>query len=219
MSRKRSKKDTKPVVVHVIEVFSDESNEPGWLYYSPKTPEAVAKRFAEISGSVGENEFEPIGHEPDVKAWFIAEPSSLMSEKVEGYADKFEEVLDAQYPGSGEAPGWVYCAECATKEPCKVWNLKTVMAYGYAIVEDDPWMDMLRTFNDFLNGVLKEPSGMSVKSAAKTLGVEWPVTKEGLEQAFKKAAMKAHPDLGGSDAAMKALLMAREVLMRSQGSV
>lgn len=51
-----------------------------------------------------------------------------------------------------------------------------------------------------------------LSSAARTLGITWPASKEQVKKAFAKAAMKTHPDLGGSDAAFIAVKQARDVL-------
>lgn len=206
----------KKTVVHVIEVYATESEENGWLFYSPKTPKPLEEKLTALAGEVGEDEFASVSHEPEVKGWFIAEHMPISSEDVGETGEKFEEVLDAHF---GE---WVFCTDCAKREPCRVWNLKTVMLHGYDIVETDPWAEMLTYVNDFLKNMLSSSSksigNMSVEAAAKTIGVSWPVSPEDLEKAFKRAAMKAHPDRGGSDAAMRVVLTAREVLTKAMAT-
>lgn len=63
---------------------------------------------------------------------------------------------------------------------------------------------------------LKRKKEDAKKKAAKTLEVEWPCEREAITRAFRKAAMKAHPDLGGTDAAMRDVLEARDVLLSQE---
>lgn len=57
-----------------------------------------------------------------------------------------------------------------------------------------------------------------LEQAAAVLGLTWPCTKEELNVAFKKAALQAHPDRGGSTEAMAALNNARDTLSKALGS-
>ena len=203
----------KKTTVHVIEVFAIESEENGWLFYSPKTPKPLEEKLVALAGEVDDDEFAPVSHEPEVKAWFIAESMPIVNDDVGELGKKFEEALDSHF---GD---WVFCQACSEREPCRVWNLKTVMVHGYDIVETDPWGEMLSVFEDLLKNMLssreKGIKGMSVEAAAKVLGVGWPLTQEELEKAFKRAAMRAHPDHGGNDALMRTVLTAREVLKKA----
>lgn len=52
-----------------------------------------------------------------------------------------------------------------------------------------------------------------LSSAAKTLGVTWPASKEEIKKAFKRAALKSHPDMGGSDQAFIQVKQARDLLV------
>ncbi len=54
-----------------------------------------------------------------------------------------------------------------------------------------------------------------LKSAARQLAISWPATKDEVKKAFRKAALKAHPDLGGNDQAFIAATKARDTLMAS----
>lgn len=51
-------------------------------------------------------------------------------------------------------------------------------------------------------------------AAAAALGLGWPVGREEIVRAFRKAAFERHPDRGGSDQAMIAALLARDILLR-----
>lgn len=215
VTKGRKRSIGKKTTVHVIEVFAIESGELGWLFYSPKTPKPLEQKLSSLAGDVEDHEFAPVSHEPEVKGWFIAESMPISSEDVGEIGKKFEEALDSQF---GD---WVFCQACADREPCRVWNMKTIMVHGYDIVETDPWAEMLSMFEGILKNMLQSPSksvkGMSVEAAAKVLGIGWPVTQEELEKAFKRAAMRAHPDHGGNDALMRTVLMAREVLRKAMG--
>lgn len=52
-----------------------------------------------------------------------------------------------------------------------------------------------------------------LSDAAKTLGVTWPASKEEIKKAFKKAALRSHPDMGGSDQAFIQVKQARDTLI------
>lgn len=51
-----------------------------------------------------------------------------------------------------------------------------------------------------------------LSAAAHTLGITWPTTKDQIKLAFVKAVMKAHPDMGGTDAAFIRVKQARDTL-------
>jgi hypothetical protein len=52
------------------------------------------------------------------------------------------------------------------------------------------------------------------RAAASELGVAWPCTRAAVARAFVAAALRAHPDHGGTDDAMRRLLEARAELRR-----
>lgn len=62
-------------------------------------------------------------------------------------------------------------------------------------------------------GDRKVTKGMSPEQAARLLGLSWPCAKDAIAPAFKKAALRAHPDRGGSDEAMAKINAARETLV------
>lgn len=55
----------------------------------------------------------------------------------------------------------------------------------------------------------RTPAGV----AASILGVEWPASREQVIAAFRRAALRAHSDMGGSDEEMRKVLIARDVLL------
>ena len=50
-------------------------------------------------------------------------------------------------------------------------------------------------------------------SACAMLGLKWPVTKEGVKQAYRNRSKTAHPDTGGSHEEFQAVKEAYELLM------
>jgi hypothetical protein len=54
-----------------------------------------------------------------------------------------------------------------------------------------------------------------IEAAVRVLGLTWPTTRAQVTKAFRIAALKAHPDLGGTDAAMRAVIEARDVLLKA----
>lgn len=89
-----------------------------------------------------------------------------------------------------------WCARCLRGDPCDVWDIDLLLSEGF------------------------EPRGKrtprwvsrSTKEAAVTLGVPWPSDRKTIQLAFKKLALKFHPDHGGTDSDMKVLIEARERL-------
>lgn len=58
---------------------------------------------------------------------------------------------------------------------------------------------------------------MIAQEAATVMQVELPIDDKAVKRAFKKLALERHPDHGGSDAAMRQLIEARDVLLREGG--
>jgi hypothetical protein len=66
-------------------------------------------------------------------------------------------------------------------------------------------------------GAARADANLSPELAAAMLGLAWPCTADELAAAYKRAARIAHPDAGGSDAAMKKINEARDVLRAAVG--
>lgn len=83
-----------------------------------------------------------------------------------------------------------------------------------------PWNEIFeaafRTFS-FFTEVPVAVQIRPLEEAAMLLGLTWPCTKDELNIAFKAAALKAHPDRGGSTEAMAKLNNAREILLKALG--
>lgn len=58
---------------------------------------------------------------------------------------------------------------------------------------------------------------MTTAEAMVVLTLTWPCTKEQLVTAFRREALKAHPDRGGSEAAIKKVVLARETMAQAMG--
>lgn len=92
----------------------------------------------------------------------------------------------------------------------------------YKQVADDVFDIMQEVYNTVRAERLSKGAGaaasasaarMTHMQAAEILGVEWPCDEATLKAAFRRAAINAHPDRGGSEALMKKVLAAREVLV------
>jgi len=90
----------------------------------------------------------------------------------------------------------------------------------------DPWAEMEAFFTRFASdfaaasasGGAASPqaaAAMTPEQAAVLLGVTLPVTKDVLDRAFRVAALKSHPDRGGSNEAMMRVVQARAVLKQN----
>jgi len=54
-----------------------------------------------------------------------------------------------------------------------------------------------------------------IADALRELSVSWPYTSEDVRAAFKEAALRRHPDRGGSEEAMRRAVEARDTLLRA----
>jgi len=52
-------------------------------------------------------------------------------------------------------------------------------------------------------------------AAAQTLGITWPASREQVKKAFRASALRSHPDTGGTNEGMKAVIEARDILLRA----
>jgi hypothetical protein len=87
-----------------------------------------------------------------------------------------------------EFPGW--CKRCFEGDACKHWSLGLLQDEGYGPSESQ-----------------------RVEQAAKRLGLRWPWTQDHVIRAFRARIQFAHPDHGGTDAAMRQLLGDRDRLL------
>lgn len=85
-------------------------------------------------------------------------------------------------------PGW--CKRCWEGDACEHWSLGMLEDEGYGAIRL-----------------------ASVREAAERLGLKWPWTEDQVLRAFRAQALRAHPDQGGTDAAMVRLLEDRDRLL------
>lgn len=83
-----------------------------------------------------------------------------------------------------------WCKRCWQGEPCEHWDVGILENEGYGGIRL-----------------------ASVLEAAERLGLKWPWTEEQVVRAFRAKALHAHPDQGGTDAAMCQLLEDRDRLL------
>ena len=107
-------------------------------------------------------------------------------------------------------------------------NGRTTSAYVDQLFDDmfgdtTSFTQFMRGVRDVLNNRFRQPvspppipqikpTKMNAQEAAAVLGVGLPCSESQLKAAFKRAALKAHPDRGGSDEAMAKINVAMEVL-------
>lgn len=77
-----------------------------------------------------------------------------------------------------------------------------------------PWRSVPRSGYDDVEDIPPpRRSDTDLRDAARLLGISWPATRDEIIKAFRRAALRHHPDVGGSDAAMVAVVEARRVLL------
>lgn len=59
----------------------------------------------------------------------------------------------------------------------------------------------------------RRPADSPQRRAARVLGIDWPASRSDVVAAFRRAALRSHPDVGGSNAAMVEVVRARAVLL------
>jgi len=116
-----------------------------------------------------------------------------------------------------------FCERCEQSEPCQdVWSRRMLDGAGFMVgdARSDPHIfDELEEMIAWFETHRPPPSprsnpngGMSQADAAKLLGLTLPTTNDQVDVAFKQAAMRNHPDRGGSNEAMAKIIQARAVL-------
>lgn len=126
-----------------------------------------------------------------------------------GYYD--EEDLDAWSIGTGSVgrirktfeqkkSESTWCSRCLQGNACEAWSVSKLTENGYR-----PRAPNRRRKPP----VWKEER---IVRAVEILGIAWPTTPDQIKSAFARQALKHHPDHGGSNEAMKRLILARETL-------
>jgi DnaJ domain len=213
----------KPRTVHFLRVWSLLDNKPDqacYLFLSKRTPKKLKAILSTIT---------PIKREKALKSWSIPDE----------YVDMVVAVLTSDKSGNANTN---LCVACANGKPCDVWE-DLPLGDGFAedrvrdkdrkqdvfdeavdlfadLFGDDSLINNARQWAQKLFGGAGAPPvmpavavGMSKLDAALILGVTIPVSQPELTKAFKTAAMKYHPDKGGTDEQMRKIIQARDVLM------
>lgn len=206
MSKKH--KGPKVRVVHMLSVWTADA-EPGWLVRCSKKGSTLVKLFDEMDE-------EDASWEPPVKAWFVrAEATRRALDAIDVAKDGPVSFCQSCYQG-------VCCVEA--------WGDGRILEefgfegrhpedVGDPDGEEDPFGELLdevvaRARRWFAGGGV-DAVPPEIAAAAVRLEVTWPISREELDAAFKAAALKHHPDRGGSDAAMAEVNAARDVLLRA----
>ncbi len=207
-------------VIHALPVFAL-TDEPGWIILTRKKKSKVARFFTKLDETHA-------SWEPPVKSWFVTH-------------EKFGEAIE--YMELATVPNKLaICQECSTGMACGEWVGIEDGGFLFRGPEEvtppdrskprdaeadntEPpvsfWEDFQRIFfgpsvknRPWEQQAPPMPSGMPPQEAAKALGIPWPCTWEQMSTAFKAAAMRAHPDHGGSTEEMAKINIAREVLTK-----
>jgi hypothetical protein len=114
------------------------------------------------------------------------------------------------------------CADCLAEQCTQLYQL-VAMNLLSGVVENmrrqwvqQPTQERPRPLSSdtgmVLRGHVAEPRTPQ-NVAAQILGIGWPATPDEVRQGFRRAVLNAHPDRGGSEEAVKRVLLARDVLM------
>lgn len=112
------------------------------------------------------------------------------------------------------------CAECDGKTPCLRFATHTAYwaaEFNRRAERAEQYEQSSRVAQDRPKSkpfarTLAVPKRDARQDAALTLGLAWPCTRDDVKRAFREAVRKNHPDLGGTDEKMRAMLEAREIL-------
>ncbi len=187
--------------VHLLPVFVKDTGEMGYLFLAPRTAKPLKNIFKRRRSEVS--------REPRLKSWFIPDT------EIDGVVAAIK--IDNK--------SFLLCEECLGNEYCPAWPKDPYQDFGpgdgFAGKARDVYEEGMRLLEEFF-GRFNRPkfvpptaSGtMSRTEAAMVLSVSEDCTLDELNKAFKEAAMRSHPDRGGSNEAMAKAVEARSVLRR-----
>ncbi len=191
------------------------TDEPGWIILTGKKKAKIARLFVDLDK-------EKSSWEAPVKSWFV-------------HHEKIGDAIGMLETAAKPTP-IAFCQECSSGKACSAWEGISDGGFLFREQSDvappdrstvDPedaprepdtefFAKFLRDFfgpaSKFRSHNVPAPQGMPPEQAAQALGIPWPCTWEQLTKAFRTAAMKAHPDHGGSTEEMARINLAREVL-------
>lgn len=230
-----------PPTIHMVPVFAL-TDEPGWIVLTRKKKAGIAKFFAKLNDGLDED---AASWEPDVKSWFVRHDKIGEAMEQMVLASAPESVVYCQRCTSGKP-----CEEWAgvrdggfsCREPEQTVRPAQQAQNGpFSAAADNPttdpdspeyisptaqfWFAFWKEFSGprkkWQNGNQVTTPGMSEQEAAELLSVPWPCPQEQITASYRTAAMKAHPDHGGSTEQMAKINIARDVLMKQfqQGAV
>ncbi len=115
------------------------------------------------------------------------------------------------------------CSTCkkisfGAKEICSdvVWEDAWIQSVGMSRFETVPeWERIFESIADAVGGAFRmerDDTKTPIEEHEQVLGITPPYDRNVMLKAFRAAAMKAHPDRGGSEAAMRRVIEARDAL-------
>ena len=112
--------------------------------------------------------------------------------------------------------GFEWCKRCLSGHPCGVWISYLLEWEGYRGFAEPDHSSEYRSQSTWSFRENERVSSFvdPKEEAAKVLGVKPSATEKEIKKAFKDLALQRHPDHGGTDAQMKKLLKARDMLLK-----
>jgi len=229
-------------LLHVLPVFQRLDEEQpaapyraGWLFLTRKKSHPVAEAF----DSLDDAEWDP-----PVKSWFIPhrfisdaldlieELPALCADCRDGqpcdawakvpklnYVIRRAEDLEIPNPNRHEfadiAFTWSEMRGVAEPPPPPPFHNDIPTDFPPPGSNGAAFSEFFKQFFDDIGDLFKPVAPDPLVISATVLGLSWPCTKEQLTVAFKKAALAAHPDRGGSTEQMARINGAREVLAKA----
>jgi hypothetical protein len=213
-----------PRVIHATPVFLDER--PYWLILTRKKSAPMAQYLTNLTEDVAQ-------WDSSVKSWRITHL------RIGDAIAKIEEAIGKSFAFCEECHAGDPCNEWddipeMDYEPREPEELEYDADNPLEPPPPEFWEDLAHKFFDRTEPVVKkfvataeaafaawlsskrDGTKLTVKEAAEVLEVSWPCSHEEVIRAFRVKASKAHPDHGGSDAAMARVNAAREALERAE---
>lgn len=226
---------TTPRAVHMVPVFAL-TDEPGWIILTRKKKAKIAQFFTKLNAGLDED---AASWEPDVKSWFVRHDKIAEAMEQMALASAPESVVYCQGCSVGQPceewagvkDGGFLCrgpeqtqrapsgseqngpfgdpVSNPTTDPDSPEYISPTAQFWFAF-----WKEFSGPRKKWQQGDTATTPGMSEQEAAGLLSVPWPCSQEQLTASYRTAAMKAHPDHGGSTEQMAKINIARDVLMK-----
>jgi hypothetical protein len=186
--------------LHLLSVSYD--SEPGWII------RARHERHRKKLGRLLRSSLPADAYSLHGTTWFVSDECVIELREILADVYRDDEIK--------------FCPACERSDPCaSVWNLKTLGDAGFSVGEKREKMPLFDSLEELLEWVEQHPlppsvrpgaAQMSKADAARLLGVTLPATPEEIDAAFKQAALRHHPDRGGSTEMMAKVIQARDAL-------